>query len=111
MTARRRWYDSNCMPFLRTLVREVARKAAQDPRVRDAAKRVLDNEIKPRAKEAWQKAKPEVEAAWERAKPEVQAAKERTVKKAANIANRVNQRLQKSASDPQEESADPSDKR
>ncbi len=105
MATRRYWYDNVLMPFLRTLVREVARKAAQDPRVRDTARKVLEDEIKPRAKEAWQKAKPEVEAAWERAKPEVQAAKERTVRRAARIAGQVNERLRKSAAKrPQAES-------
>lgn len=85
------------MPFLKSLVREVVRKAASDPRVRDTAKRVFDGEIKPRAKEAWEKAKPEVEAAWEKAKPEVQAAKARAIRKASTLADRVNRGLKESA--------------
>ncbi len=85
------------MPFFRSLVREVVRKAAQDPRVRDTAKRVFEDEIKPRAKDAWDKAKPEVEAAWERARPEVEAAKEKAMKKAATLADRVNRGIQESA--------------
>lgn len=85
------------MPFFKSLVREVVRKAAQDPRVRDTAKRVFEDEIKPRAKDAWDKAKPEVEAAWERAKPEVEAAKEKAMKKAATLADRVNRGIQESA--------------
>ena len=66
--------------------------------MRDTAKRVFDDEIKPRAKQAWDKAKPEVEAAWEKAKPEVQAAKAKAVRKAAILADRVNQGLKESAS-------------
>lgn len=85
------------MPFLKSLVREAVRKAAQDPRVRDTAKRVFEDEIKPRAQDAWAKAKPEVEAAWERAKPEVEAAKDKALKKAARLADRVNQGIQQSA--------------
>ncbi|MDE0125444.1 MAG: hypothetical protein OXN97_12800 [Bryobacterales bacterium] len=85
------------MPFFKSLIREAVRKAAQDPRVRDTAKRVFDDEIKPRAKDAWEKAKPEVEAAWERAKPEVQAAKDKAMKKAASLADRVNRGIQESA--------------
>ena len=65
--------------------------------MRDTAKRVFEDEIKPRAKDAWDKAKPEVEAAWERAKPEVQAAKEKAMKKAATLADRVNRGIQESA--------------
>ena len=88
------------MPLLKRLVTEVARKVAQDPRVRDTAKKVFEDEIKPRAKTAWKKAKPEVEAAWDKAKPEVQAAwerakpelkaaKEKAFVKAADIKDRV----------------------
>lgn len=85
------------MPFLKSLLREAVRKASQDPRVRETAKRVFDDEIKPRAKDAWEKARPEVEAAWERAKPEVQAAKEKAMRKAADLADRVNRGIQDSA--------------
>ena len=84
------------MPFLKSLVREVARRAAQDPRVRDTAKRVFEEEIKPRAKTAWEKAKPEVEAAWEKAKPEVEAAKKRALAKAADLADRVKRGVEES---------------
>ena len=67
----------------------MARRAAQDPRVRDTAQRVFENEIKPRAKTAWEKAKPEVEAAWEKAKPELETAKRKALDKAADIRDRV----------------------
>lgn len=87
----------------------MVRKAAQDPRVRDTAKRVFDDEIKPRAKEAWDKTKPEVEAAWERAKPEVQAAKEKAVKKAANLADRVNRGLKEASAARQKPPTEESD--
>jgi hypothetical protein len=86
------------MLFLKRLVREVARRAAQDPRVRDTAKNIFENEIKPRAKTAWEKAKPEVEAAWEKAKPEVEAAKRRALAKAADLADRVKRGIDESGS-------------
>lgn len=77
------------MPFLKSLVRQVVQRAAQDPRVRDTAKKMYEEEFKPRAKTAWEKAKPEIEAAWEKAKPEVKAAKERAMQGASNLADRV----------------------
>ena len=85
------------MPFLKNLVREAVRKAAQDPRVRETASRVFENEIKPRAKTAWDKAKPEVEKAWNKAKPEVEAAKQRALSKAADLADRVKRGIEESA--------------
>ena len=88
------------MPFLRSLVREVARRAAEDPRVRDTAKKVFEDEIKPRAKTAWEKAKPEVEAAWEKAKPEVEAARKRAMEGASNIADRVKRGIEESRKPP-----------
>ena len=84
------------MPFLKSLVRQVVQRAAQDPRVREAAKNVFEQEIKPRAKTAWEKAKPEVEAAWEKAKPEVEAAKKKAVKGAVNLADRVKSEIRNS---------------
>lgn len=81
------------MPFLKSLVRQVVQRAAQDPRVRETAKNVFEQEIKPRAKTAWDKAKPEVEAAWERAKPEVEAAKKKAVAKAADLTDRVKREI------------------
>ena len=84
------------MPFLKSLVRQVVRRAAQDPRVRDTAKKMYEEEIKPRAKNAWEKAKPEVEAAWEKAKPEVQAAKEKALQGASNLADRVRREIKDS---------------
>ena len=88
------------MPFLKRLVGELARKAAQDPRVRDAAQKVFEQQIKPKAESAWQRAKPEVEAVWDKAKPEVesawqkakpgvQAAKEKAFATATDLADRV----------------------
>lgn len=84
------------MPFLRQLVREVTRRAAQDPRVRETAKKLFEDEIRPRAQSAWEKAKPEVEAAWEMAKPEVEAAKKRAMAEASNIADRVKRGIEES---------------
>ncbi len=77
------------MPFLKSLVAQIARKAAQDPRLREKAKQVFEEEIKPRAESAWQSAKPEVEAAWEKAKPEVEEAKRKALEKAGDLAGRV----------------------
>lgn len=85
------------MPFLRSLVREVARKAAQDPRIRETAKKMYEDEIRPRAKNAWDKAKPEVEAAWEKAKPEVEAARKKALSKAADLTDGLKRRIEKSA--------------
>ena len=79
------------MPFLRQLVRSVVSKAASDPRVRDTAKRVFEEEVKPRAK-----------VAWERAKPEVEAARDKALKRAASVAEQLNQRLQESAASKQD---------
>ncbi len=81
------------MPFLKTLIQQAVQKAAQDPRVRDTAQRVFENEIKPRAKTAWDKAKPEVEAAWEKAKPQVAAAKAKAAQRAAELTQRVKQEV------------------
>lgn len=85
------------MPFLKALVHDLARRAAQDPRVRDTAQRLYENEIKPRAKDAWERTRPEVEAAWEKAKPELQAAKEKALSTSAEIAGRVKQRIEESS--------------
>ena len=51
------------MPFLRSLIAQVVRKAASDPRVRDTAKKLYEDEVKPLAKDAWKMAKPEVAGA------------------------------------------------
>lgn len=74
------------MPFLKSLVREAVRRAAQNPRVQETAKQVYADEIKPRAKEAW-----------DRAKPEVEAAKAKALQGAAKLARRVQEELEKSA--------------
>ena len=84
------------MPFLKSLVGQAVRRVAQDPRVREKAKDIIEKEIKPRAKHAWEQAQPEIEAAWEKAKPEVQAAKKRAAKGAADLANRVKREIKES---------------
>ena len=84
------------MPFLKSLVGQAVRRVAQDPRVREKAKDIIEKEIKPRAKQAWDHAQPEIEAAWEKAKPEVQAAKKRAAKGAADLANRVKREIKES---------------
>ncbi len=79
--------------FLRNLIRQAVRKVAQDPRVRETAKRVFEEEVKPRAKSAWEQAKPEVEAAWEKAKPEVEAAREKLKARAVDFTDRVRKEI------------------
>ena len=99
------------MPFLKKLVGELARRAARDPRVRDTAQRVFEQEIKPRAESAWkrakpeieatwEKAKPEVEAAWDRAKPQVEAAKDKAFTAATDLADRVKRGVNEAAKAP-----------
>lgn len=51
------------MPFLRRLVITAARVLAQNPEARAKARQVLEEEVKPRAKEAWREARPEIERA------------------------------------------------
>ncbi len=76
------------MPLLRSLVRAVFQKAASDPQVREKAQKVFEDEIKPRAKDAW-----------ERARPEVEAARDKAVKGAASLADQLNRRIQHSAAE------------
>ena len=51
------------MPLLRRLVMTAARVLVQNPEARAKAREVLDEKVKPRAKEAWREARPEVEKA------------------------------------------------
>jgi hypothetical protein len=51
------------MPFLRRLVITAARVLVQNPEARAKARQVLEEEVKPRAKEAWREARPEIERA------------------------------------------------
>jgi hypothetical protein len=51
------------MPFLRRLVITAARVLVQNPQARAKAREVLEEEVKPRAKEAWREARPEIEKA------------------------------------------------
>ncbi|MCY4593551.1 MAG: hypothetical protein OXC19_01975 [Bryobacterales bacterium] len=92
------------MPFLKSLVGQAVRRVAQDPRVREKARDIIEKEIKPRAKNAWEQAQPEIEAAWEKAKPEVEAAKKRAAKGAANIAQRVKREIKESRAAPKTDS-------
>ncbi len=66
------------MPFLRSLIGQAIRQAANNPRVRETAKQVFEDEVKPLAKDAWEKAK-----------PEVAVAKDKAVQRAARFAARV----------------------
>lgn len=49
------------MSLLRRLVITAARVLIQNPEARTKARKVLEEEIKPRTKEAWRQARPEIE--------------------------------------------------
>ena len=51
------------MTLLRRLVVTAARVLVQNPEARAKAREVLEEEVKPRAKEAWREARPEIERA------------------------------------------------
>ncbi|MDE0165645.1 MAG: hypothetical protein OXL36_11175 [Bryobacterales bacterium] len=51
------------MRFLRRLVVRAAQELAANPEARAKASQVLEENIKPRAKKAWQQAQPEIENA------------------------------------------------
>ena len=51
------------MRLLRRLVMRAARELAANPEARSKASQVLEEDIKPRAKKAWQQARPEIENA------------------------------------------------
>ena len=51
------------MSLLRRLVVNAARVLVQNPQARAKAREVLEEEVKPRAKEAWREARPEIERA------------------------------------------------
>lgn len=50
------------MAFIGRFIVSAASRLVSDPRVREKAADVLENEVKPRAAEAWQKARPKLEA-------------------------------------------------
>ena len=88
--------------------------------MRDAAQRVFEKEIKPRAESAWKRAKPEVESAWEKAKPEVEAAwekakpgveaaKKRAYATATDLADRVKRGVEEAKATPDREPGRKSD--
>ena len=51
------------MGLLRRLMMRAAAEFAQNPEARAKASRVLEDDVKPRAKRAWQQAQPEIENA------------------------------------------------
>lgn len=51
------------MGFLRRLAMRAAKELAANPEAREKASRVLEDDVKPRAKEAWTNAQPEIEKA------------------------------------------------
>ena len=51
------------MSVLRRFVIRVARELSHDPEVRAKASQVLEEDVKPRAKEAWREAQPKIEGA------------------------------------------------
>lgn len=68
------------MRFLRRLVVRAAQELAANPEARAKASQVLEENIKPRAKKAWQQAqediKPRAKKAWQQAQPEIENAKQ-----------------------------------
>ena len=50
------------MPLLRRVLMMAAQRLAADPRVRQKAAEVFENEVKPRAKTAWREVEPKVQA-------------------------------------------------
>lgn len=50
------------MPRLGRLLAMAARRIAADPRVQAKVSEVVENDIKPKAKQAWEKNKPKLEA-------------------------------------------------
>lgn len=76
------------MPFLRALLRHAVRQAANNPQVRETAKQVFENEVKPRAKDAWKKAQ-----------PEVAVAKDKALQGAARFAARVKKEIRERQSE------------
>ncbi len=48
------------MGLLRRLMMRAAQEFAQKPEARAKASRVLEDDVKPRAKQAWQQARPEI---------------------------------------------------
>lgn len=51
------------MNFLRRLVVRAAQELAANPEARAKASQVLEDDVKPRARKAWQEAQPEIENA------------------------------------------------
>ena len=51
------------MNFLRRLVIRAARELAANPEARAKASQVFEDDVKPRARKAWQNAQPEIENA------------------------------------------------
>ncbi len=51
------------MALLPRLLIGAARLIASDPRVQEKAADILENQVRPRAEDAWRKAKPKIDAA------------------------------------------------
>jgi hypothetical protein len=82
------------MPRLGRLLVAAARRIAADPRVRAKVSEVVENDIKPKAKEVWRKNKPKVEAKaaeWNE-KVRQKATRENFEKLAANVRDRFKER-------------------
>ncbi len=92
------------MLFLKKLIGEAIGRAAADPRIRQAAKDVYEDKIKPTAQSAWDKARPELEdtwkktqpkmeEAWAKAKPKVAAATKKAASEAGRLADQIKQEV------------------
>jgi hypothetical protein len=79
------------MAKLSRILAAAARRLAADPRVRAKVSEVVENNIKPRAKEAWRQNKPKLEA--KAAELNGQIRKKATRENLANLADKIRDRL------------------
>jgi hypothetical protein len=59
------------MTFLHRVLLYAARRVASDPRTREKAAEMFENEVKPRAEAAWRETKPKIERAAQGVKAEL----------------------------------------
>jgi hypothetical protein len=83
------------MVFLQRILLYAARRVASDPRTREKAAEMYQNEIKPRAEAAWRETKPKIERAAEGAKAELRdiAAETDPRREPARFAGRLARRI------------------
>jgi len=79
------------MAKLSRLLAAAARRIAADPRVQAKISKIVENDLKPKAKEAWRKNKPKLEA--KAAKLNEQIRKKATRENFEKLADKVRDRL------------------